>query len=149
MEATDDIIDGLIGQQVDKIGSLLLRSLGQEVKDQNDDEHRKSVGGLGSINNLLQLGTACSGTDAPALALTLIQEQMEVRGLTKEKGKRLEFEHGFSCENDPFKQGMYVRVCVWNAIRNPTEVVLIINLEKGSHHWTCVSPTYSIFGSKF
>jgi hypothetical protein len=112
LEATDDIIDGLIGNQVDKVGSLLLRSLGKcsnsDSNDDDDDENMESVLGMGSKENLLKIGTACSGTDAPALALTLIQEQMELRGLTEEKGKRLEFEHGFSCEVDPFKQGMYV-----------------------------------------
>ncbi len=106
LEATDDIIDGLIGNQVDKIGSLLLRSLGKSPYVGDDDENLESVHGMGSTDNLLKLGTACSGTDAPALALTLIQEQMELRGLTKENGKRMEFEHGFSCEVDPFKQGM-------------------------------------------
>lgn len=102
MEATDDIIDNLIGDQVDKIGGLLQRSMAN--------------GGFGTAANLLKLGTACSGTDAPALALTLIQEQMELRGLKKksegdsEKGKeRLEFVHAFSCENEPFKQAYLAR----------------------------------------
>jgi hypothetical protein len=112
MEATDDIIDKLIGEQVDTIGGLLLRSM------END--------GLGSDANILKLGTACSGTDAPSLALTLIQEQMELRGLgdktmkttkssatskdeEKKNKKRLEFTHQFSCEMDPFKQAYLAR----------------------------------------
>ena len=89
MEATDDIIDRLVGEQVDKIGSLLQRTL-------------SGSDALGSLELPLQLGTACSGTDAPSLALTLVQEQMELRGLDG----LFNFDHTFSCENDPFKQGM-------------------------------------------
>jgi len=107
MEATDDIIDQLIGDQVDKIGNLLLRSLGSV--DSDGDPNMESVGGFGSKNNLLKLATACSGTDAPSLALTLIQEQMEIRGLKKEDDRRLEFSHEFSCEVDPFKQAYLAR----------------------------------------
>ena len=88
MEGTDDIIDRIVGEQVDRIGSLLTRSL------QNNE--------FGSSANPLLLGTACSGTDAPSLALTLVQEQMELRGL----GSLFNHTHVFSCENDPFKQGM-------------------------------------------
>mgnify|MGYP000165066780 CR=1 FL=1 len=57
----DDIIGKLVGQQVDKIQELLTKAF---------------QGGkyLGGREKPLQLGTACSGTDAPALALTLIQE---------------------------------------------------------------------------
>lgn len=92
MEGTDDIIDRIVGEQVDRIGSLLVRSL------QNEE--------FGSSANPLRLGTACSGTDAPSLALTLVQEQMELRGL----GGLLNHTHVFSCENDPFKQGMQMRI---------------------------------------
>lgn len=88
MEATDEVIDRLVGDQVDKIGSLLKRSLASFD--------------MGSSKFPLQLGTACSGTDAPALALTLVSEQMEHRGL----GDLFKFSHEFSCENEPFKQGM-------------------------------------------
>lgn len=85
MEATDGIIDRLVGEQVDKIGGLLQRAI------QHD---------FGSIDTALQLGTACSGTDAPALALGLVKEQMELRKMLP-----LNFTHEFSCEVDPFKQG--------------------------------------------
>lgn len=87
MEATDGIIDRLVGEQVDKLGGLLLRALKNEES-------------MGSIAEALKLGTACSGTDAPALALTLVKEQMEQRNL-----QALNFTHEFSCEVDPFKQG--------------------------------------------
>ena len=93
MEATDDIISMLVGEQVSKLGSLLQRSL------KNDKSEI-----LGSSSNPLLLGTACSGTDAPALALTLIQEQIDQR-LPKlqsndndesTQGSKLHFDHTFS-----------------------------------------------------
>lgn len=90
-EATDDIISMLVGEQVDKIQALLQRALAA-------NNH------LGSAHMPLQLGTACSGTDAPALALTLVQEQLELRGLTP-----LAYEHKFSCEVEPFKQAYLAR----------------------------------------
>jgi hypothetical protein len=92
MEATDGIIDRLVGDQVDKIGALLRRSLSSD---------------LGSLVTPLKLGTACSGTDAPALALTLVKEQMELRKL-----QPINFVHSFSCEVDPFKQGKFREDCI-------------------------------------
>eukprot|EP00980_Cylindrotheca_fusiformis_P003492 scaffold781_cov132-Cylindrotheca_fusiformis.AAC.11 len=91
-EATDDIISRLVGDQVDKVFHLLQRSL-------------QADGNLGSRTNPLQLGTACSGTDAPALALTLVQEQLELRN----NSSVLNFEHMFSCEVEPFKQAYLAR----------------------------------------
>ena len=86
MEATDDIIDRLVGQQLDRISELLSRAL--------------KGGALGSKSNPVVLGTACSGTDAPALALMLNQEQLETRGM----GGLFEYDHVFSCEKEPYKQ---------------------------------------------
>ena len=109
-EATDDIIDGLVGQQVDKIGALLSRALKSEQCD------------LGSPKHPLKLGTACSGTDAPALALTLVQEQMKLRNLLPDSssGRKagpagndsdnlLNVVHEFSCEVESFKQAYLER----------------------------------------
>jgi len=56
MEATDDIIDGIVGEQVSKIYGLLERALA------SDDDER-----IAGAEQALKLGTACSGTDAPAL----------------------------------------------------------------------------------
>jgi site-specific DNA-cytosine methylase len=91
MECSDDIVERLVGEQVDKLGGLLKRAM--ENKE------------IGSKENPLQLGTACSGTDAPALALTFVQEQLEQRGL----GGLFNCTHEFSCEVDPFKQGYLER----------------------------------------
>ena len=115
LEATDDIIDNLVGEQLDKIGNLLKRALTPEdvqmlnaAKSQKKKANinvGKEVGALGSQANPLILGTACSGTDAPALALMLVQEQLEKRGM----GDIFKHEHVFSCEKEPFKQSYLAR----------------------------------------
>ena len=92
LEVTDDIIGRLVGEQVDKILPLLKRSL----------ENNESIG---SSKNPLQLGTACSGTDAPALAMTLVQEYLESRNIRN----LFHSQHKFSCEVDPFKQAYIAR----------------------------------------
>jgi hypothetical protein len=91
MEATDDIIDRLVGHQLDKIKGLLGKALTGDA--------------LGSQKNPLVLGTACSGTDAPALALMLVQEQLEARGM----GGMFKHKHVFSCEKEPYKQAYLAR----------------------------------------
>jgi site-specific DNA-cytosine methylase len=95
MEATDDIIDHLVGEQVLKIGSLLQRAL--------ESKNNKSI--LGTKENPLNFGTVCSGTDAPALALTMVAEQMERFGVKA----KLHVNHKFSCEKEPFKQSYLAR----------------------------------------
>jgi C-5 cytosine-specific DNA methylase len=99
MEGTDDIIDGIVGEQVDKIGRLLQAVLAE------------SSAAIGSKTTPLRLGTACSGTDAPALAMTMVQEQIEKRRWNNNTNKNMSFhyEHIFSCEVDPFKQAYLAR----------------------------------------
>ena len=88
LESTDDIISKLVGNQVDRLlGGLLPRAM-------------ETNGTLGSRSNELKLGTACSGTDAPALALTLVEEQLKLRG----HHDLLHHKHLYSCEQEPFKQ---------------------------------------------
>jgi hypothetical protein len=91
MEATDDIIDRLVGQQLDRIGGLLSLAMNGDA--------------LGSKCEPLLLGTACSGTDAPALALMLVEEQLEARGM----GGLFKHKHVFSCEKEPYKQAYLAR----------------------------------------
>ena len=52
----------------------------------------------------LRVATMCSGTEAPLLALRMI-----TRSLFKQTGKKLEIEHIFSCEIEPFKQAYIER----------------------------------------
>jgi hypothetical protein len=92
MEATDDVIDHLVGEQVLKVAKLLERALADPRT-------------IGSSKTPFQLGTVCSGTDAPALALTIVQEQMERFQLPCQ----LHVQHQFSCEKEPFKQSYLAR----------------------------------------
>jgi hypothetical protein len=52
----------------------------------------------------LRVATMCSGTESPLLALRMI-----TRSLFQETGKKLEVEHIFSCEIEPFKQAYIER----------------------------------------
>ena len=52
----------------------------------------------------LRVATMCSGTESPLLALGLIS-----RALKEEHGVKLEIEHVFSCEIEPFKQAYIER----------------------------------------
>ena len=52
----------------------------------------------------LRVATMCSGTESPLLALRMI-----TRSLFAETGKKLEVEHIFSCEIEPFKQAYIER----------------------------------------
>ncbi|OEU08217.1 hypothetical protein FRACYDRAFT_212855 [Fragilariopsis cylindrus CCMP1102] len=106
MEATDDIIGGLVGRQVDKVGLLLQRALSSS----SSSKGKKGKGGtgtaaLGSVHNPLKLGTACSGTDAPSLALGMVHEYLSKRGLPD----LFHYEHQYSCEVEPFKQSYIAR----------------------------------------
>ncbi|CAG7850002.1 SubName: Full=Uncharacterized protein {ECO:0000313/EMBL:CCA72586.1} [Serendipita indica DSM 11827] len=55
----------------------------------------------------LRVGTMCSGTESPLLALQLISEAMELNDAMR--GQRLDVEHIFSCEIEPFKQAYIER----------------------------------------
>jgi hypothetical protein len=58
---------------------------------------------LNKSSRKLRVGTMCSGTESPLLALQLISEAMEL------DGSKLEVEHIFSCEIEPFKQAYIER----------------------------------------
>ena len=55
----------------------------------------------------LRVGTMCSGTESPLLALQLISEAMELNEAMS--GRTLQVEHIFSCEIEPFKQAYIER----------------------------------------
>jgi hypothetical protein len=52
----------------------------------------------------LRVATMCSGTESPLLALRMI-----TRALEEQTGQKLEIEHIFSCEIEPFKQAYIER----------------------------------------
>lgn len=52
----------------------------------------------------LRVATMCSGTESPLLALDLIQDSIQ-----ELLGKKIEIQHVFSCEIEPFKQAYIER----------------------------------------
>jgi hypothetical protein len=84
VDPTHGIIEGIIAAQVIKVGHLLSRL--SSCPD--------------AIDMPIRLQTACSGTDAPSIALALVQETLDK--LTP--NHTFAFEHVMSCEIEPFKQ---------------------------------------------
>jgi hypothetical protein len=102
IDATDGIVEGIIGRMVQKVGKLLLAATGRE------DAERE----MGELNFPIKLNTACSGTDAPSIAMGLVKEsldrfcmsQRKTEGGGGEGGHGFDYEHNMSCEIEPFKQ---------------------------------------------
>ena len=92
MDPTNGIIEGIIAAQVQKVAGLL-----QLVKESNSDEELMTAG---ELRFPIKLQTACSGTDAPSIALELIQESFDKMC----PDNSLKYEHLMSCEIEPFKQ---------------------------------------------
>jgi hypothetical protein len=92
MDPTNGIIEGIIAAQVQKVAGLL-----QLVKSCKNGEELNTAGQLCFP---IKIQTACSGTDAPSIALELIQESFD-RMCTENK---FDYEHLMSCEIEPFKQ---------------------------------------------
>ena len=90
MSATDNIVEQIIGAQVQKVGNLLLRAI------QHDDADRDKC----ELFPTPLLNTACSGTDAPSISLSMIKEYLD----SVLPGHGFTYEHNMSCEVEPFKQ---------------------------------------------
>eukprot|EP00977_Amphora_coffeiformis_P008978 scaffold2033_cov164-Amphora_coffeaeformis.AAC.17 len=97
VDPTHGIVEGIIGEQVRKIGGLL-QAVEWEVAASTDKPQR-----LGELTFPIKLQTACSGTDAPSIALGLVKETLEKMS-GKSKSPLFEFQHVMSCEIEPFKQ---------------------------------------------
>ena len=99
IDATDGIVEGIIGRMVQKVGHLLLAAT------KHDDVDREK----GELNFPIKLNTACSGTDAPSIAMGMIKESLDrfcsssQQSATTE-GHGFKYEHNMSCEIEPFKQ---------------------------------------------
>jgi len=65
-----------------------------------------------------RVATLCSGTDAPIFALQLIEKACLALGL----GSTVQFEHLYSCEIEPFKQG-FIRRNVASSVKIFRDVV--------------------------
>ena len=93
IDATDGIVEGIIGGMVQKVGRLL-----QDTLRRPDEEREK-----GELSFPIRLNTACSGTDAPSIALGLVKESLD-RLLRDREAHGFGYEHNMSCEIEPFKQ---------------------------------------------
>jgi site-specific DNA-cytosine methylase len=90
VDPTHGIIEDIVAAQVRKIGGLLLRATAANSQQ----------GEAGELTFPIKLQTACSGTDAPSIALGLIKESLD--RLKKDHG--FAYTHEMSCEIAPFKQ---------------------------------------------
>jgi hypothetical protein len=109
MSATDNIVEGIIGAMVQKVGNLLLRAI------QHDDADRDKC----ELFPTPLLNTACSGTDAPSISLSMIKEYLD----SVLPGHGFTYEHNMSCEVEPFKQ-VYLAMNFPDAILFPDIVKL-------------------------
>ena len=89
VDPTNGIVEGIVGAQVRKVGELLLKAIQHSSSDNK------------ALAFPIKLQTACSGTDAPSIALGLIQESLNQLG-TRNHG--FTYSHVMSCEIESFKQ---------------------------------------------
>ena len=108
VDPTHGIIERIIEDQVRSVGLLL-----QKVQARDNHQNSKSSGNVDNseLSYPIRLQTACSGTDAPSIALGLIKESLS--RLSSNNGKKqdqpFEYEHIMSCEIEPFKQAYIAR----------------------------------------
>lgn len=114
-------MEGIIETQVRKVGELLKLAAQRQSDDGNTD--------MGELSFPIRLQTACSGTDAPSIALGIIKESLDKMTKSEDddsngKTKRslFQYTHEMSCEIEPFKQA-YIG-------RNFPEVVLYPDITK-------------------
>jgi len=89
IDPTGGIVEGIVREQVKKIGGLLIGAI--EAGDMTP----------------VKLLTACSGTDAPSIALALVKEELD--RMFGPDGHPFRYEHKMSCEIEPFKQSYISR----------------------------------------
>lgn len=97
VDPTHGIVEGIIATQVRKVGGLM------QLVAQEDPANR----GKGELQYPIRLSTACSGTDAPSIALGLIKESLDKAIGSKDHG--FNYTHDMSCEIEPFKQAYISR----------------------------------------
>lgn len=97
IDPTDGIVEGIISGMVRKVGTLLQSAVHVSEKDRDS----------GEIPFPVKLQTACSGTDAPSIALGLIKEALNKLEAGQENTcskTAFQYSHEMSCEIEPFKQ---------------------------------------------
>lgn len=105
VDPTHGIVERIVSDQVRKVGGLLQKVQAQKNRNRKDD------GVESELSYPIRLQTACSGTDAPSIALGLIKESLS-RLYSKgndNKKHAFDYEHKMSCEIEPFKQAYIAR----------------------------------------
>ena len=85
LDIEDRGVEWIVEAQVDKLMGLVTDALA----------HGEMRG--------LSMATACSGTDAPVVAMRVVQEMLQRKGLA------FDFRHVMSCELEPYKQSFIAR----------------------------------------
>ncbi len=103
VDPTHGIVERIVSDQVRKVGGLLQKV---QARNRPSPEDFKT-----ELSYPIRLQTACSGTDAPSIALGLIKESLS-RLCSKSDGNekhKFDYEHMMSCEIEPFKQAYIAR----------------------------------------
>jgi hypothetical protein len=90
IDPTHGIVEGIVNAQVRKVAGLLNMVATESISDS-----------AGELCFPIRLQTACSGTDAPSIALGLVKESLD-RIMTDSHA--FAYSHEMSCEIEPFKQ---------------------------------------------
>eukprot|EP00536_Pseudo-nitzschia_multiseries_P018197 jgi/Psemu1/54535/gm1.54535_g len=98
VEAHDDIIEGLMKEQFLKLGKLWKRRT-KEMKQKRNERDRKQSR---NVSDVIRLMTACSGTDAPALALQMFEE------IAAQHSIEFRQNHLMSCEIEPQRCYLFI-----------------------------------------
>ena len=118
VDPTHGIVEGIVATQIRKIGKLLLAATTQNNNNTTTENNNHPFG----LSFPLTLQTACSGTDAPSIALSLIEESLDQLFKANNNNNNnndnnneeshhhgFAYEHVMSCEIEPFKQGYIAR----------------------------------------
>ena len=105
VDPTHGIVERIVSDQVRKVGRLLQKVQTQENRNRKDD------GVNSELSYPIRLQTACSGTDAPSIALGLIKESLSRLCSKSDENEKhaFDYEHKMSCEIEPFKQAYIAR----------------------------------------
>eukprot|EP00934_Nitzschia_sp_Nitz4_P001526 Nitzschia sp. Nitz4//scaffold16_size188269//113894//121049//NITZ4_001800-RA/size188269-processed-gene-0.61-mRNA-1//1//CDS//3329538544//1526//frame0 len=97
IDPTHGIVEGIISRQINKVGGLLQLAVKEDPANRD----------IGELEFPLRLSTACSGTDAPSIAMSLWKESLDKIMSPAEHG--FSYQHDMSCEIEPFKQAYISR----------------------------------------
>ena len=105
VDPTHGIVERIVSDQVRKVGGLLQQVQVQKSRKSKDDVDNRE------LSYPIRLQTACSGTDAPSIALGLIKESLSrlCSKSNENKDHLFDYEHMMSCEIEPFKQAYIAR----------------------------------------